>query len=232
MQRNAPSAGPHPEKKYLCHPKSLTSGALHYLGLALAIIGTVCLIRKGLRVGLSTRGMISVILYGLSMMLLYGASGTYHTFYPSETAHRALRKLDHSMIFLLVAGTYTPICVISLWHTTIGKVLLFGIWGTAVVSILISVFWGNAPRFLISLVTILMGWAAVMAFYPLWQALPRAGFWFLILGGVAYTVGGIFYALKIPRFRFEAFGAHEFFHILILLGSILHFVMIYGYIVA
>ena len=126
----------------------------------------------------------------------------------------------------MIAGTYTPICLTALrgpW----GYTLLAIIWALAIAGLFMSLFWINCPRTLTSTIYIAMGWLAVIAIYPLWQAVGLAGLFWLLLGGILYTVGGVLYALKWPGRNNPRFGCHEIFHVFILLGSVAHFFMIY-----
>jgi hemolysin III len=162
------------------------------------------------------------------MILLYGASTVYHTLNISEKINRILRKVDHMMIFILIAGSYTPVCVIPL-RDTVGYPLLFLVWGTAVTGILIKAFWITCPKWFSSLIYISMGWLCVLAMVPLVASLPGAAFLWLVAGGVIYTVGGVIYALKLPFFnaRHQYFGSHEIFHLFVMGGSLCHFVVMF-----
>ena len=146
----------------------------------------------------------------------------------SSVARRVgLRKLDHSSIYILIAGTYTPICLIALrgpWGWS-----LFGvIWALAIMGIFLSIAWINAPRWVTSGIYLFMGWLAVIALYPMWLTLGMRGLFWLVSGGILYTVGGVLYALKWPGRDNPRFGCHEIFHVFILLGSIAHFMMMWN----
>ena len=138
----------------------------------------------------------------------------------------ALRKYDHTSIYFLIAGSYTPVCLIALrgpWGWS-----LFGvIWALAIAGLVMSITWINCPRVVTSTIYIAMGWLAVVAIYPLWQALGLRGVAWLLAGGVLYTIGGVLYALKWPGRNNPRFGCHEVFHVFIVLGSAAHFVMMY-----
>lgn len=213
----------------LCDERSVTSGIMHYGGVLLSIIGLVMLLVKCARESAPPLHYAAFSVYGLTLILLYGASGTYHTFHISDRVHRILKKVDHCMVYVLVAGSYTPICLITL-QGWVGWTLFGVVWALALGGILLKIIWIDAPRWLSSLTYILMGWVVVGAIVPMWQNMALAGIIWLVLGGVIYTVGGVFYALKIPRFHGRYFGEHEFFHILVLLGSICHYVVMYGYV--
>ncbi|MGI5885312.1 MAG: PAQR family membrane homeostasis protein TrhA [Candidatus Spyradocola sp.] len=208
--------------------KDLVSAGLHALGIALSIVGTVALVRKGL--SLSPWHVVSYAIFGATMIGLYTASTVYHLFYVSERVHNILRRIDHILIFLLIAGTYTPLCLLTL-RGAWGWVLLGIVWGCALAGLFLKIFWMQAPRWLYTAFYIAMGWAALIALWPLTQRLSPAALCWLFGGGVVYTVGGVFYARRFPPIQSRYFGFHELFHVFILLGSICFFVLIYGFVV-
>lgn len=212
-----------------CDPRSVTGGLMHYGGALLGIAALVMLLVRCAQRNAPAMDYAAFSIYGATLILLYGASGTYHTFHISDRVHRILKKVDHCMVYVLVAGSYTPICLITL-RGWIGWTMFGVIWALALGGIILKIAWIDAPRWLSSLTYILMGWVAVLAIVPIAQNMAAAGVAWLIAGGVVYTVGGVFYALKIPRINTRCFGEHEFFHILCLLGSACHFVMMYGYV--
>jgi hemolysin III len=175
--------------------------------------------------------IISLTIFVLSMVLLYLASTIYHTFGKTEKIHRRLRKFDHMMIYVLIAGTYTPICLIALGGKS-GLLMLILIWSLAIIGNLITAFYINCPKWLSSVIYIAMGWTCVIAFTQLINALPTAAFIWLLAGGLIYTIGGIIYALKLPIFnsRHKNFGSHEIFHLFVMGGSFCHFMLMYLYI--
>ena len=135
------------------------------------------------------------------------------------------------MIFILIAGTYTPICIIAL-RGKVGISLLIAIWGMAILGICLKAFWVYCPKWVSSVIYITMGWTCVLAFTPLMSALPSAAFGWLLAGGIIYTIGGLIYALKLPIFnnKHPNFGTHEIFHLFCLGGSICHFIFMYRFI--
>ena len=142
----------------------------------------------------------------------------------------ALRKYDHISIYFLIAGSYTPICLIALppaWGWTMTAI----VWALAAAGTVMALLWINAPRWVTSGIYIFMGWMAVFMLPALLKYLPSAGFFWLFLGGGLYTVGGVLYAVKWPGRNNPRFGCHEIFHIFILLGSIAHFFLMYRVIV-
>ena len=198
------------------------SAITHGLGLLLAVLGTVLLLlRSKTAVQYS-----SFTIYGISMISLYCASTLYHCLRTGIPMRRRLRKLDHCTICLLIAGSYTPICLLAL-EDSCGPALLTGVWVFALAGILLALFWITAPRWLTAGVYLCMGWLAVFALKPLSHALPLEGMAWLVAGGVLYSVGGVLYALKWPGRNNPRFGCHEIFHVFILLGSICHYINMY-----
>ena len=141
------------------------------------------------------------------------------------------KKLDHCMIFVLIAGSYTPVCLIVL-HGHIGLVLLALVWGIAALGIIFKLCWVTCPKWVSSVLYILMGWICVLAFTQIINALPKAAFNWLLAGGIIYTIGGVIYALKLPIFNahHKYFGSHEIFHLFVMAGSICHFIMMFKYV--
>lgn len=208
------------------------SAITHFIGMLMAIFAAVPLVIKAAHEPGSIY-LISIIIYSASLILLYAASTTYHTFDLSEHANTILKKIDHMMIFVLIAGSYTPICLIVLGNTT-GKILMALVWGIAIVGILIKAFWVYCPKWVSSILYIGMGWTCVLAFTQILNALSPAAFGWLLAGGIVYTIGGVIYALKLPIFngRHKNFGSHEIFHLFVLGGSICHFIVMYVFVLA
>ena len=165
-----------------------------------------------------------------SMILLYGASATYHAVNLTGKALKAFKKVDHMMIFVLIAGSYTPVCLLVL-EQSIGYPLLVLVWSTAAIGMLIKLFWVTCPKWFSSVIYIAMGWECVLVFGPLVETLETGAFWWLLIGGLFYTVGGVIYAMKIPFLNLHKyFGLHEIFHLFIMAGSICHFVFMFLYV--
>ena len=206
------------------------SAITHGIAMLLAIAGTAPLIIKAARQP-DTLHITALSIFILSMILLYAASTIYHSVDSTEKVNRRLRKLDHMMIFIMFAGSYTPVCLIAL-HNRIGYILCALVWGIAILGIILKGLWSNCPKWLSSVLYISMGWLCVLAFVPIFHALPRAGFDWLLAGGIIYTIGGVIYALKLPIFnsRHKNFGSHEIFHVFIMLGSLCHFIVMYFFI--
>ena len=164
------------------------------------------------------------------MVGLYTASTLYHCLNVSVPGRIALRKYDHCSIYLLIAGSYTPICLTALRHSG-GPILLSCIWTLAAAGLVLTIAKLGIPRWLTSTIYLIMGWLAIFAIVPLYRALPTAGFVWLLAGGLSYTVGGVLYAVKWPGRNNPRFGCHEIFHLFILLGSVFHFMLMYEVIV-
>lgn len=158
------------------------------------------------------------------MICLYTASTLYHCLRTGVPGRLALRKYDHCSIYLLIAGSYTPICMTVL-EKRVGPPLLIAIWTLAAAGIALTIGKGNIPRVVSSAIYLVMGWLAVFAIVPIHRALSAGGFFWLLLGGVLYSVGGVLYALKWPGRNNPRFGCHEIFHVFIVLGSVCHFVV-------
>ncbi|MEG2455209.1 MAG: hemolysin III family protein [Oscillospiraceae bacterium] len=202
------------------------SAITHGAGIALGLVGTILLLFRAFSLGCSLWHLVSFAIYGASMIGLYTASTLYHCLRTTVPLRVALRKYDHASIYLLIAGSYTPICLTVLrgpW----GWALFFVIWGFAVAGVVMTLFWVNAPRWVTSSIYIFMGWLAVFAIVPLVKVMPAGGLFWLFFGGVLYTLGGVLYAVKWPGRNNPRFGCHEIFHVFILLGSIAHFMMMY-----
>lgn len=208
------------------------SAITHFIGCVMAIVAAAPLLIKAAREPGSIY-MIAMSVFILSMILLYAASTIYHTVDSTEKVNRRLRKADHMMIFIMIAGSYTPVCLIAL-HNRIGYILCGLVWTIAILGILLKGLWINCPKWLSSVLYIGMGWLCILAFVPIFHSLPRAGFGWLLAGGIIYTIGGVIYGLKLPLFnaRHQSFGSHEIFHVFIMLGSACHFIVMYFFIAA
>lgn len=203
------------------------SGLTHLAGAILSIIGTVFLIVYAASKG-APINIASVSIFGASLILLYTASSLYHLLSVSKKAILVLRKLDHMMIYVLIAGTYTPICLVGL-REKLGLGLLIGIWFLAVLGIVLKIVWFNAPRWIYTSFYLVMGWLAVIAIVPLIKIVPLAGIWLLVGGGISYTVGAVIYGAKWPLRKSNIFGFHEIFHIFVMLGSLSHYFFVLEY---
>lgn len=206
------------------------SAITHFIGMIMAVFAAAPLLIKAGISG-SEQTFIAMVVFAASMILLYGASAAYHSVNVTGKMLRVFRKIDHMMIFVLIAGSYTPVCLIVLGGQ-IGYTLLAVVWGIAIVGMLIKALWITCPKWFSSVIYIAMGWVCVGVFGPLWNTLPKAAFLWLVAGGIIYTVGGVIYALKLPIFnaKHAYFGSHEVFHLFVMGGSICHFIFMYLYV--
>ena len=208
------------------------SALTHFIGMMMAMFAATPLLIKAAREP-DMIHLVSLSIFIGSMILLYAASTIYHTLDISEKWNKILRKIDHMMIFVLIAGSYTPVCLIVL-DRNIGLPLFALVWGIAIAGIIIKACWITCPKWFSSLLYIAMGWVCVLAFTQIINALSPTAFAWLLAGGIVYTVGGIIYALKLPIFnaRHKYFGSHEIFHLFVMGGSFCHFVFMYRFIAA
>lgn len=209
--------------------KDPISACTHFVGF-LAVIPIFIMLMLRARAEASELHMIGFAVFGISLLLLYGASTIYHTFELPPEKTNILRRIDHMMIFVLIAGTYTPICLVSL-HGSWGWTLLVAIWAFALFGLLLKIFWMNAPRWLSTLIYVVMGWLAVFAFVPLEKAVSWQGIGMLLAGGIAYTVGAVIYGLKKPNLAIlKNFGFHEIFHVFVMVGSGIHIAFMFQFV--
>ena len=204
------------------------NGFTHFIGIIFAMTATVLLVDLSLN-PYKPHHLISFLIFGIGMILLYTTSTLYHWLKLSDAGTKKLRKADHIMIFIYIAATYTPVCIVAL-RETIGWMLLAATWSVAIFGIIIKIFWMNAPRWLSTFIYILMGWLAVGAIFPLINSLQTGAILWLLAGGLFYTIGAVIYALKRPDPFPGILGFHEIFHLLVLLGTFSHFWMMYRYI--
>lgn len=204
------------------------SALTHYIGVLISVAGFVLLEVYAIWFGTPLH-IVCFAIYGASLIALYTASTFYHIVSLPERGRQILRIIDHMMIYILIAGTYTPICLIALrgaWGWSIFGV----IWACAVAGLVITLFFKNTPRRVSSIIYVVMGWIVVVAFWPLALRMPHGGILWLLGGGMFYTVGAIGYARKWPGKENKYFGFHEVFHIFVILGSICHYIMMLRYI--
>ncbi len=206
------------------------SAITHFIAMMMAVFASVpLLVKAGLDSG--TRNFFAMAVFMGSMILLYAASATYHSVDLSGRELKIFKRIDHMMIFVLIAGSYTPVCLIILGGK-LGYSLLALVWGIALIGMLIKAFWVTCPKWFSSVIYIAMGWVVVFAFGPLVHSLTTPAFLWLLAGGIIYTIGGIIYALKLPLFNslHKTFGSHEIFHLFVMGGSVCHFIFMYCYV--
>ena len=207
-------------------PKEPFNSYSHGLGVLLSIAAMVVVVTMSWPNG---NRLLAFSIYGVSLVLLYAASTVYHWLEVSPRGEDWLRRLDHTAIFLFIAGSYTPICLVSLrggW----GWGLFGTVWGIAVGGAILKLFFRHLPAWASATIYLGMGWLAIVAIGPLLRAFPMSGLAWLAASGVAYSVGGAIYALERPDPYPLVFGHHEIFHIFVLVGSAAHFVFMQQYI--
>lgn len=206
------------------------NGLTHLAGAILSLVGLIAMVIKAANTASSSLAITAVIIFGVSMILLYSASATYHMVIAKDKVIALLRRLDHSMIFILIAGTYTPFCLISL-HGKTGFVLFSIVSVIAIVGVVFKMIWFHCPRWLSTAIYIAMGWMIIFVASPLSGSLSSMGVFLLILGGIFYTIGGVIYGIKPKFLQFKHMGFHEIFHIFILFGSLAHFLSVFLFVI-
>jgi hemolysin III len=211
-------------------PKDPVSAYTHFGGFIASIIAMPLLLIHASEHGASEGSLISYTVFMMSMILLYGASASYHSFNISPKANMVLKRIDHMSIFALIAGSYTPICAVALRGQNAGTMLLGAVWIMAAAGMLFKLFWVTCPKWVSSVIYTGMGWACLMIMPQIIAALHGAAFYWLLAGGVLYTIGAVIYSLKPAIFDRPGFGNHELFHCFVLAGSACHFIMMYQFI--
>jgi len=201
-------------KKFREPVNSLT----HWAGAILALVGLIALMVVGWG---APAKVISLVIYGVSLIFLFSASATYHMVQVKDKALEVFRKIDHAAIYFLIAGTYTPFCINA----------FDGFWKWGMLTIiwsLVKIFYIRAPRWLNAIIYVVMGWLSISAIGQMLIVLPEWVLGWLIAGGVIYTLGAIVYTTKIFNFKPGVFGFHEIWHIFVLLAAAAHFVAVLG----
>jgi len=195
----------------------------HFIGVIFGLFVLVILVFK-------TWGkwdlLIVCFVYGLSLITLFAASSTYHALKVAETSSMIWRKLDHTAIFILIAGSYTPMAYIYLdgaWPW----VIITSQWIIVACGIIFKFYFINAPRVISPILYLLMGWMALIPMKVLWSTIPSESLLLLVAGGISYSIGAVIYAIKKPNPKPGFFGFHEIFHIFVLVGAALHFFVVY-----
>ncbi len=216
------------KKRKFIKIKEPVNALTHFIAFV-AAIPLLCIFLIKANEKISLLYFISFLIFGSSLLLLYGASTIYHTLDISEKTTALLRRIDHMMIFILIAGTYTPVCLIPLYGRG-GVLLLSSVWIFALAGIVLKIFWLSVPRWFSTLLYVIMGWLVVVAFVPLKNAISLSGIFLLTAGGIAYTIGAMIYALKPSKLNFKLFGFHEIFHVFVIIGSTFHIIFMFLYI--
>jgi hemolysin III len=212
-------------KKRLREP---VNGLTHLVGGLLASVGLVVLLATAASAGRMDQ-LVAFGVFGFSLIALYTASALYHLLPLSPASVARLRRADHITIFLLIAGTYTPFCLLALdggWRVG----LLGLIWGLALCGVLLKLLWMDAPRWLSVTLYLGMGWVAVIAAPALFRAVPTGGMVWVLGGGLVYSAGALIYGLKRPNPVPGVFGFHELWHVFVVAGSACHYWAVLWYI--
>ena len=197
-------------------------GWLHLAATPLSLAASIVLVC----LAPTTPTKIGSAVYLACSLILFGVSATYHRFYWAPRWETMWKRLDHSNIFLLIAGTYTPL-TIALLDRADGTILLSVVWGGALAGILLNLFWPTAPRWLTTLIYVALGWVAVWYLPQLWAGGGPAVVWLIVAGGVLYTLGAIVYGMKKPDPSPTWFGFHEIFHAFTVAAWACHCVAVY-----
>lgn len=218
----------HDHKRF--KPKDPASAVTHFIGMLMALFAATPLMIKSANMPDHIH-IISLSIFIFSMAALYAASTIYHTFDISPRINKILKKMDHMMIFVMIAGSYTPVCLIVVGGRK-GIILCAAVWAVAIIGIIVKGCWIYCPKWFSSVLYIAMGWMCVLAFTNILNNLSKAAFSWLLAGGIIYTIGGVIYALKLPIFnqKHKGFGSHEIFHLFVMGGSLCHFVLMYQFI--
>ncbi|MCK5541350.1 MAG: hemolysin III family protein [Desulfobacterales bacterium] len=201
----------------------------HAAGAIASLVGLALLIVFSSLKG-SVWHIVSFTIFGFTLVMMFTSSSLYHGLRISDAKLAIFRRIDHIMIFLLIAGTYTPVCLVPLrgaWGWSI-----FGVvWGLALIGIILKIFFMNAPRLVSTIIYLIMGWVCVVAIYPIVTILQGACVAWLFAGGLFYSIGAVIYSLKRPNPFPGIFGFHEIWHIFVILGSFCHFWVVFKYLI-
>jgi len=205
------------------HLREPFSGLSHLFGAVMAIAAIPYMLTNLPALNAGTY-IASYLVFGISMFLMFISSAVYHLMEISEAGVRALKRLDHMAIYVMIAGSYTPYCLIGLEGSQ--SWIMFGVvWGIAALGILKKIFWLHAPRWFSTALYLAMGWISIFVYEPLSQSLSSGAINWLLAGGISYSVGAVVYATKWPNIS-KSFGFHELWHVFVLGGAACHFVSI------
>lgn len=216
--------------KLFVHAQDPVSCETHALGAAASFAGGFLFLIRAMYTGTNALALAAAMCFSLSLMALYSASAIYH-YYPgnanSDGVKRILRKMDHSMIYVLIAGSYTPFSL-ALLPQPKGLQFCGILWSIAILGVVLKVLWLNAPRVLSTAIYLIMGWAVVFVAKD-FMTIGQPCLTLVALGGICYSVGAVFYAVKKPNISAE-WTFHELFHLLILAGSLFHYLAVFFYV--
>ena len=209
----------------ISHPpgtKPLLRGVSHEIAAAFAAAGGIALVQAST----GQRGAVAAAVYGFALTAQFAVSALYHRPRWGDRARMLMRRLDHAAIFLLIAGTYTPFCLLMPPET--GHPLLWIVWTGALAGMVLSVAWPLAPKWLMAVLTVALGWVIVPTFPSMVAAIGWSGVALLGAGGIAYTLGAVVYATRWPNPNPRVFGYHEVFHVLVIVAAICHYIAVAG----
>ncbi len=202
--------------------KPLLRGYLHQEAFFFTLGASALLVAKAS----NQIALAASLIYSCGLLLLFGISALYHRPHWDPKPRALLKRLDHSAIFILIASTFTPICLLALSEKD-GNQLLLVVGIAALAGILQSIFWVKAPKIVTAIFYVIVGWLALPYLSELQVSLGTAKVLLILAGGIFYTIGAVFYALKKPNLIQNVFGYHELFHLFVIIGAALHFVVIY-----
>lgn len=212
-------------------PREPFNSLTHAGGAILAAVGLLVLLMVAVEND-STRQIVAFSIFGGSLVATYCASAFYHTFNLSEHGVAQLRRIDQMMIYVLIAGTWTPVCLLLL-RGSVGLAMMIAVWSIAALGVLVTLVWVRAPHWVSNMLYLGMGWIALLVIRPLLNAAPAGFVLLLAVGGVIYTVGAVMLALHWPRVKAgvlpRVFGSHEIWHLCVLAGSFAHYWAILAY---
>ncbi|MEE2960067.1 MAG: hemolysin III family protein [Myxococcota bacterium] len=201
------------------------NGLSHLAATIMAIAGLCLLVAQAALHG-DMWHIVSFSIFGACMILMFACSTLYHLILAGEKGLLILKRFDHMAIFMMIAGTYTPMCLVPL-RGSIGWTLLGIIWGLALLGIVLKAVWIGAPRWSSTLIYLAMGWSCVFTFSPMVNNLPEQSLAWLVCGGVFYTLGALIYGIKWPNPKPPHFGFHEIWHLFVIGGAFSHFMTVF-----
>ncbi|KIE17289.1 hemolysin [Smithella sp. SC_K08D17] len=196
----------------------------HLAGAVAALVGTVFLV---LVADYSASGLVTALIYGISVVFLFSASSLYHAFKKKENELSFWRRMDRLAIFFMIAGTFTPVCYFYLDGPYKWSMIAFQ-WSLVGVGLISQIFFPRAPRTLYAVIYLFMGWSGIFTIKQMLSNMSISQSVLMLSGAAAFTIGGIIYAIKKPKMIPGIFSFHELFHIMVLIGGVLHYAMIYG----
>ena len=212
--------------------KEPMSALTHLIGAVCSIFAMPVLLIHASLYHATKLDLIAYMIFMISMILLYSASTVYHSFSISPRVNKILKKIDHMMIFIMIAGSYTPVALIAIGGFK-GMLLFITIWTLAILGMIFKFCFVTCPKWVSSVIYTCMGWTCIFFMKDIINCITVAGFLWLLAGGILYSVGAVIYAMNLSIFEkpIHGFGNHEIFHCFILAGSLCHFIFMYHYLV-